>query len=270
MLAAAEEGGKDSAEVFNDVLSHLAPHQYGWAPTWEVAGIDLSITNAVVNIFLAAALVIIVFSIAASRSALVPKGIRNMVEAAMDWAKDQLVYSVMKPEDGRTWAPLILTLFFFIFFMNLVGLIPWIGFTPTSVIWLTVIMAFMVYLIAITVGMVKHGPLKFWKLTLVPPDVPAWLKPFMVVLIEPISQLARPFSLAVRLFANMLADHLLILTFAGFIFIASGFVLAFVLPVALAGIVIFTAFAIFVAFIQAVVFAYLSAIYINDGLHPGH
>jgi F-type H+-transporting ATPase subunit a len=256
----------NQADIFNQVLEHLSPHKYGWAPDWGI----FTFTNAVLNIILASALVIIVFSIAARRRALVPKGVQNLVEVAMDWVKDNLVYSVMSPDDGRTWGPFIATIFFFILFMNAIGLIPLIGFTPTSNIYLTAALAFMVYLLAVVLGMVKHGPLKFWKKTLVPDGVPAWLLPLMVLLIEPISQIARPFSLAVRLFANMLADHLLLLIFAGFIFISGGVLTFIVLPFSVAFMVVFTAFALFVAFIQAVVFAYLSAIYINDALHPGH
>jgi F-type H+-transporting ATPase subunit a len=267
VLAAAE---KDQQTIFNEVLSHLSPHKYTWAPEWKVGPIDLTFSNAVLNIWLSAAIVLVLFWLAASKPKLVPRGVQNAIEAAMDWAKSNLVYSVMSPKDGATWGPLVLTLFFFILIMNVIGLIPVIGFTPTSNIYLTATLAFMVYLIAVIVGMAKNGPLKFWKKTLLPEGVNKGIAILMAILIEPISQLARPFSLAVRLFANMLADHLLLLIFAGFIFIASGVILAIVLPISVVFMIIFTAFAILVAFIQAVVFAYLSAIYINDALHPGH
>lgn len=258
------------SDIFLELLSHLEPHRYSWAPEWHIGSIDLSITNAVVNIWLAAFLVMGLFWAAASKRQIVPRGLQNLIESGMDWVKDNIVYSVMSPKDGRTWGPLISTIFFFILFMNVVGLIPIIGFTPTSNIYLTVTLAVFVYALAVTVGMARHGPLAFWRKTLVPEGVPKWLLPLMVLIVEPISQLARPFSLAVRLFANMLADHLLLLIFAGFIFIASGFMLAIVLPISVVFLILFTAFAIGVAFIQAVVFAYLSAIYINDSLHPGH
>jgi F-type H+-transporting ATPase subunit a len=93
---------------------------------------------------------------------------------------------------------------------------------------------------------------------------------FFFVIIEIISQIARPFSLAVRLFANELADHVILLIFAGFIFLAGGVLLVAIVPLSVALEVVFTMFALFVAFIQAVIFAFLSTIYINDALHPGH
>lgn len=256
-----------------EVINHLSPHRYGWAPHWEIAGIDFTISNAVFNIVLASALVIAVFWAAASKPRIVPKGIQNLIEAAIDWVKDQIVYSVMAPGDALKWAPFIVTIFFFILFLNAVGLIPLIGFTPTSNIFVTGALAVDVWLLAVAVGMARHGPLTFWKKTLVPPDIPKALIPLMV-LIDMISQLARPFSLAVRLFANMMADHVILLIFVGFIFLVGGGAFALghiiIIPVSMVFEVIFTAFALFVAFIQAVIFAYLSTIYINEALHPGH
>jgi F-type H+-transporting ATPase subunit a len=157
--------------------------------------------------------------------------------------------------------------------MNAIGLIPYIGFTPTSNIYVTAALALSVYLLAISLGMVRNGVLTFWKKTLIPPGIPKVMIPLMV-LIEIVSQIARPFSLAVRLFANMLADHVILLIFVGFIFLVGGgaFTLGHlaVVPLAMALEVVFTAFAMFVAFIQAIIFAFLTTIYLNDALHPGH
>lgn len=269
-LLATEAPEAAEESPFIELVGHLSPRRYGWAPQWEIAGIDLSITNAVVNIWLAALLCVAIFSIAAKRQSLVPKGIQNMVEVMVDFVKVNIVYSVMSSKDGRTWFPFVGTVFFFVFFMNAVGLIPWIGFTATANIFVTFTMALIVYFLAVAIGMAKNGPLKFWAKTLVPPDVPKVMLPLMVP-IEIISQLARPVSLAVRLFANMLADHLMLYVFAGFIFLAAGSAVIYgILPVSLLFIIIFTGFALFVAFIQAVIFAFLTTIYINDALHPGH
>lgn len=255
------------------LLEHLVPHHYGWAPNWQIGPFDLSITNAVVNMWLAAFLVIGLFWIAANKPKIVPQGIQNLIEVAGDFVKENIVYQVMNPKDGRTWYPFVGAIFFFILFMNTVGLIPYIGFTPTSNIYVTASLALAVYLLAISIGMVRHGFFTFWKKTLIPPDIPKVMIPLMFV-IEIVSQLARPFSLAVRLFANMLADHVILLIFVGFIFLIGGgsFALAHVavIPLAMALEIIFTGFALFVAFIQAVIFAFLSTIYINDALHPGH
>lgn len=262
--AAAEE------DVFGILIGHLSPHLYGWAPHWEIAGIDLSPTNAVVNIWMASILCVGIFWIAARRRALVPHGLQNVVEVAIDFVKVKIVYSVMSPKDGRKWFPFIGTVFFFIFFLNTIGLIPYVGFTATANIFVTGALALMVYLLAVAIGMAKNGPIKFWAKTLIPAGIPPLMKVIMFP-IEIISQLARPLSLAVRLFANMLADHMMLLVFAGFIFLAAGSAVVWgILPISMVFEVIFTAFALFVAFIQAVIFAFLTTIYINDALHPGH
>lgn len=275
LLLAAEQGAEEESP-FVILLEHLVPHQYGWAPTWEVAGIDFSLTNAVVNIWLSALLVMVVFWVAASKRSIVPKGIHNAIEVSMDFVKDNIVYTVMSPKDARVWFPFIGTIFFFILFMDLIGLVPYIGFTPTSNIFVTSALAIGVYLLAVAIGVSRHGFFTFWKKTLIPAGLPGknpitkGVAVGFFLLVETISQLARPFSLAVRLFANMLADHVILLIFVGFIFIVSGVALVVILPLAMVLEIVFTGFALFVAFIQAVIFAFLSAIYINDALHPGH
>ena len=271
ILAAAAE--KPSPFVI--LLEHIVPHKYAWSQglNWKLGPIDLTPTNAVMNIIAAALLVIVVFSIAASKSKLVPHGIHNVIEVASNFVKDNIVYSVMSPEDGRRWFPFIGTIFFFVFFMNVLGLVPYFGFTPTANIYTAAALALSVYLLAVAIGMAKNGPIKFWLKTLVPPGLPKALIPLMFV-IELVSQIARPFSLAVRLFANMLADHVILLIFVGFIFLIGGgsFAIAHlgIVPISMTLEVVFTAFGLFVAFIQAVIFAFLSTIYIHDALHPGH
>lgn len=271
VLQLAQEAAEES-NPFEALMSHLTPHKYGWSPEIHIGPFDMTITNAVVNMWLAAGLVMLIFWIGVSKPSIVPKGIQNFLEVAHNFVKDNIVYNVMSASDARTWYPFIGTIFFFILMMNLVGLIPYIGFTPTSNIFVTVALALAVYLLAIGIGMVKHGFFTFWKKTLIPPGLPKLLIPLMF-LIEIVSQLARPFSLSVRLFANMLADHIILLIFVGFIFlVGTTFSLAhlLVIPIAVGFEIIFTGFALFVAFIQAVIFAFLSTIYINEALHPGH
>lgn len=270
MLTLASEAAKEPSP-FLTLIEHLSPHHY-WDFRWELWGADLSPTNAMLNIWLAAFTCIALFWIAASRPRLVPRGLQNAIEAAIDLVKGNIVYSVMNLKDGQTWFPFIGTTFFFIFFINIIGLIPIIGFTPSSNIWTTAALAVGTYLMAVSVGMARHGVLTFWKKSLVPPNISWWLLPLMVP-IEFISHVFRPFSLAVRLFANMLADHVFLLIFVGFISLvgtswAVGHVV--MIPIAMLMEILFTAFAIFVAVIQAVIFSFLATIYINDALHPGH
>jgi len=267
MIFAAEE-----PSPFIKLIEHLSPHHYSWSPKWVISGVDLSPSNAVINLWLASILCVLLFWIASSKARLIPKGVQSAVEVAIDFVKQNIVYSVMNAADGRAWFPFIGTTFFFILFMNLVGLIPYIGFTPTSNIFVTAALAVGIYLMAVSIGMAKHGVFTFWKKSLVPPDIPKALLPLMVP-IELISQIARPFSLAVRLFANMLADHVILLIFVGFIFlVGTSFTLGhvIVIPIAMLMETVFTGFALFVAFIQAVIFSFLTTIYINDSLHPGH
>jgi F-type H+-transporting ATPase subunit a len=266
---------KDPGAIFDVLLEHLVPHRYAWTPTWKIGPIDLSPTNAVINIWAAALLTILLFWVAASKRRIVPRGAQNLVEASLSFVKENIVDSVMKPSDASTWFPFIAAIFFFILFMNVLELVPYVGFTPTSNIYTTVALALAVYLLAVAIGMARHGPIRFWGRTLIPAGLPGKgiTKGFVVgffLIIEIISQLARPFSLAVRLFANMLADHVILLIFIGFLFIASGFLVVIMLPVSLGLEVVFTFFVLFVDFIQAVIFAFLSTIYINDALHPGH
>jgi F-type H+-transporting ATPase subunit a len=266
------QGATEEPNPFETLMSHLTPHKYGWSPEIHLGPFDMTITNAVINMWLAAGLVMLIFWMGVSKPSIVPKGVQNFLEVSHNFVKDNIVYNVMSAGDARTWYPFIGTIFFFILSMNLVGLIPYIGFTPTSNIFVTGALALSVYLLAIGIGMAKHGVFTFWKKTLVLPDLPKALLPLMIP-IEIVSQIARPFSLAVRLFANMLADHIILLIFVGFIFlVGTSFSIAhiIVIPIAMLFEVVFTAFAIFVAFIQAVIFAFLSTIYINDGLHPGH
>jgi F-type H+-transporting ATPase subunit a len=270
------QGKSAEPSPFLVLLEHLNPHHYGWAPKIMWGPIDLSITNAVVNIWLSAFLVIALFWAASAKRSIVPKGIQNVIESSMDFVKDNMVYSVMRPEDARVWFPYIGTIFFFILFLNSVGLIPWIGFTPTSNIWVTLAFAVGVYGLSVAIGISRHGFFTYWKKTLIPEGLPGKgpigkaLITVFFVLLEIISQLARPVSLAVRLFANMVADHVILLVFVGFIFLVSGIALVVMVPVAMALEIVFFMFAMFVAFIQAVIFAFLSTLYINDALHPGH
>ena len=163
--------------------------------------------------------------------------------------------------------PLVFSLFMFILILNLFGMVPY-GFTVTSHIIITFAMAAIVILAVIIYGIVRHGA-HFFHLF-----VPSGVHPVMLVILVPIeviSFISRPISLSVRLFANMLAGHIALKIFAGFvgILLTAGFwsVLA-PLPLALA--VALTALEILVAVLQAYVFATLTAIYLNDALHPGH
>ena len=171
-------------------------------------------------------------------------------------------------ETGMRFFPFVFAIFFFVLLANLIGFIPY-TFSVTSQIVITAALALMVFLTVIVIGIKEHG-LHFFKL-FVPPGVPIYILP-LVVAIEIVSFLARPVSHSVRLFANMLAGHITINVFGGFVVMLLGAsaavkalaVLPFVMTIGL------DALELLVAFLQAYVFAMLTCMYLNDALHPGH
>jgi F-type H+-transporting ATPase subunit a len=179
-----------------------------------------------------------------------------------------MVKDIAGEEGVRRFFPFVFTLFIFIFAANMIGMFPY-WFTPTSQIVITATLALMVFFTVLVVGFAKNG-LKFLKL-FVPSGVPGYILPF-VVLIEIISFFSRPLSHAVRLWANILAGHLVLKVFAGFVpmMAAAGAIgiAGAVLPLAMT--VALYALEFLVAFLQAYVFALLTCIYLNDALHPGH
>ena len=164
--------------------------------------------------------------------------------------------------------PFVFSLFMFILTANLIGIVPY-TFTVTSHIIITVMLSMLVFLTVIVYGFWKNG-LRFFKL-FVPSGIPIYILP-LVTLIEVMSFLSRPISHSVRLFANMLAGHITLKVFAGFIVMLSalgiGGIIGAILPLAL--VVALTALEFLVAFLQAYVFAILTCIYLNDAIHPGH
>jgi F-type H+-transporting ATPase subunit a len=164
--------------------------------------------------------------------------------------------------------PLVFSLFMFILVLNVIGIIPY-TFTVTSHIIITVSLALVVFLTVVIYGLYKHG-LHFLKL-FVPSGIPIYILP-LVTFIEVLSFLSRPVSHSVRLFANMLAGHITLKVFGGFVVMLGslGFVgaLGAILPLGMT--VALTALELLVAVLQAYVFAILTCIYINDAIHPGH
>ncbi len=167
-----------------------------------------------------------------------------------------------------TFFPLVFSLFMFVLSANMLGMIPG-SFTVTSHIIVTAAFAFLVIGTVLVYGIVKHGS-HFFGL-FVPSGVPGWLLPFMV-LIEAVSFVSRPISLSLRLFGNMLAGHIALKVFGGFVvaLLAAGGAATIIAPLPLLLAVALTALEFLVAFLQAYVFAILTCVYLNDALHPGH
>jgi F-type H+-transporting ATPase subunit a len=237
---------------------------------WEDLGAGF---NKVALIFvLALAVTILLFTIAGRQAALVPRGVQNLVEASIDFVRDGIVMQTIGP-DGMTFMPLLLALFWFIFLTNITEIVPFIQFPANARMAMPFFLAVMTWAIFNIVGVVKQGLFGYLKSSLFPPGVPKALYA-LVTPIELISTfLVRPFSLAVRLFANMLAGHLLLVTFAvltAALWTSDPFWLPGVLPFSFLMLVFLTGFEILVSVLQAYIFTILAAVYIGGAMHPEH
>lgn len=232
----------------------------------NLGGIDVSFTNATGFMMLGVGLVIAFFTIATSKSQLVPSRLQSMAEVGYGFVADMLRNAA--GEEGLKFFPFVFTLFFFILSANLVGLMPY-AFTTTSHIVVTAALALLVILIVIGYGLMKNG-LGFFKL-FAPSGAP-FLIYLILVPIEVISFLARPLTLALRLFANMLAGHIMLKLFAAFTvgLAASGTAAMVLAPISFGMSVALNALEFLVAGLQAYVFAILTCVYLNDAIHPSH
>lgn len=232
----------------------------------QPGGVELAFTNSAAFMFGIVALVFFFLTFATRGRTLVPGRLQSMAELSYEFVASTVRGSA--GNEGMKFFPLVFSLFIFVLTANMVGMIPY-AFTVTSHLIVTAALALLVILTVIVYGFVRHGT-HFLHL-FVPSGVPAFLLPFMVV-IEVISFLSRPISLSLRLFANMLAGHIAMKVFAGFIVMmtASGVVGWFGAVLPLFMVVALTALEFLVAALQAYVFAVLTCIYLNDALHPGH
>ncbi len=240
---------------------HEIPRQI-LIPLPTLWGVDLSITNEVILLWIAAVLTFTLVTLACRRRSLVAKGaFQNFFAAIIDFI-DASVGEEILGKHGRQWSPFLLALFFFILFTNLLGLVPLPSHVKamTSSINVAAALALIVFAITIIVNIRTHGLFGFLK-KFAPEGLPIVVK-ILAVPIEVISWLARPLSLAIRLSANMLAGHALILVFLGMAGSAA-WTLKF-LPYM--GAVIMSAFELFVSFIQAFIFTLLAGMYIKDAL----
>lgn len=247
-------------------------HLFLWDPIW-LEGTPFEINRVVLLMFLASSLCIAFFWLGSRRGSLVPKGLQNIAESAYFFVRDQIAIDVIGPKDGLRFAPYLVTIFFFIFFMNLLEIVPGINFPVTSRMAIPAALALLTYLIFNIVGIAKQGPVRYFKDTLFPPGVPMAVKP-LLALIELFSVfLIRPLTLAIRLFANMMAGHVLLTIF--FLF-TNGFILVDFNPLTLPlGILTMLLAAVLIVFemlvisIQAYIFTMLTAFYIAESIH-GH
>jgi len=245
-------------------VSHLIewPDLFGSGP--------FAVNKVVLLMWLAVALTFVFFFLAArnATTGLVPSGVQNVAEAVVDFVRNDVILQAMGP-DGMRFLPFLVTVFTFVFIGNVFGIIPGIQMPVNARMAIPMFLALVVWVTYNVVGIAKQGLFGYFKNILVPPGVPLGLLP-LVGLIEFVSTIfVRPFSLAVRLFANMLAGHLLLVSFA---VLASALFdstkLGAVVPGGL--LVALTGFELLVAVLQAYIFVILTAVFIGGAMHPEH
>ena len=233
---------------------------YRIGPEISLGNIDISFTNASLFMIISALAIISVFFAGTRRKAVIPTKIQLLTELSYTLVSKMI--SDTAGSKAKPYFPFIFSLFMFVLFCNMLGMLPY-SFTVTSHIIVTFALAAVIFIGVTIIGFVNHG-VGYLKL-FIPSGVPVVLLP-LIVIIEIISYLARPVSLSVRLFANMLAGHTMLKVFGGFV-ISLGIIggwLPLSFTVALIGL------EVLIAFLQAYVFAILTCIYLNDALNLNH
>jgi F-type H+-transporting ATPase subunit a len=233
---------------------------YKIGPEINLGGLNLSFTNASLFMTVSSVLILALLFFGTKKKLLIPSKIQLVTEMSYTFVAKMI--NDTAGSSAKSFFPFIFTLFMFVLFSNMVGMLPY-SFTTTSHIIVTFVLAAIVFVGVTILGFVKHG-FKYLEL-FVPKGVPLVLLP-LIVIIEIISYLSRPVSLSVRLFANMMAGHTMLKVFGGFV-ISLG-LLGGWLPLGFS--IALTGLEILVAFLQAYVFAILTCIYLNDALNLHH
>ena len=239
---------------------------------WPIifGGDTLGVNKVVLEMWLAVVIVFAFFYVASRKQQLVPAGVQNVAESTVDFIRNGIILQTMG-EEGLFYTPFLLTMFSFIFVCNIWEVIPVAQMPVNARISLPMFMALLVYVMYHFVGIKRQGLGGYLKSSLVPPGVPKAILP-LLVFIELITMLiTKPLSLCVRLFANMFAGHLLLITFS--IISATLFAIQWqivILPFSAFLLFALTGFEVLVAFLQAFIFTILTAVYIGQSMHPEH
>ncbi|MDQ7815441.1 MAG: F0F1 ATP synthase subunit A [Melioribacteraceae bacterium] len=262
-------GAQDTGWIMHHVLDarelDFTPFGIIHLPEIHLFGLDISITKHVVFMWIAVLLLVLAFIAARKsyRKSLIPRGVANMLEVLIVFVRDEIA----KPTIGHgfeKFLPYLLTIFFFILTCNFLGLVPY-GSTATSNISVTATLATISFLVIQIGGIMKNGFFGYFK-GLIPHGIPMWLLPIMFV-VELLGLFTKPFALAIRLFANMTAGHIVIMALLGLIIILRTY---FVVPVSIAFALFIFLLEILVALIQAYIFTMLSSLFIGMAYHQEH
>jgi len=262
---AGEGGGHGGAEVFNQLFAHVVPQNTGMS-LFGLPIYNIQIVQVVA--------IVLIFALFLRVPAAIRSGsgsaLTRTAAGTVSWLRDTVVYPNLGADAGRKFLPYFCSLFFFILFMNLLGLVPKSS-TPTANVWVTASLACVSLAMMLISGMIVQGPIKFWR-NLVPHGVPAWLAPLLFVL-EVMGLVIKPFALTMRLMGNMTGGHLALLSFLGLLFYfgqdSTAIGLGLSLPVV--GLSVFMMLIEgFVALLQAYVFTILTVIFVGMCMHPHH
>jgi F-type H+-transporting ATPase subunit a len=241
---------------------HLKEAFGDWTVHVGGMAVDLTPTRNTLFMWLAAFIVLVLLWRTAARLKKdpVPRGLGAIVDMIVLFIRDEIA----KKNGAQKFTPYLATAFFFILTMNLLGLVPYAA-TATSNLSVTATLAIMTFLVTQIAGMRGQGVIGYWK-HLLPAGVPLWLAPIMIP-VEILGLFTKPFALAVRLFANMVAGHFVILSLLGIIFILKA---VWVAPLSVAFALAIFMLELFVALVQAYIFTMLSAVFIGMAYHPSH
>jgi len=250
---AVEHSAKfDMAEMLTHHMVNSQELEMPWGtihlPTLDLFGYQLPVTRHAVMMWVASSLALIIMVWIAQRARLVPGKAQSLLEMVVVFIRDEVAIKNMGEEDGRRWTPFLLTTFFFIFFCNILGMVPFAA-SATANISVTGAMALLTLVLIHGSGIARFGIIGHWK-NYLPPGLPGWMS----------------FALCMRLFANMLAGHMIVLSFLGLIFVI-GYVFV---PVSV-GLALFIGFLeLLVIPLQAYIFTMLTSLFIGMSLHPAH
>ncbi len=247
-------------------IDHILAHHLldrRLAYLFSIGPLRIYLTIHVVMILTAALLLLIAVFVARAQSGTVSTGLANFFEMVIIYFRDEVVRPNLGIR-GDKYLPYFLTLFFFILLCNLIGLIPF-AMTPTSNITVTGAMALLTFLLINISGIWEQGPVHYVQ-SLVPHGLPFWLVPFIFA-IEALGLITKALALCIRLFANMIAGHMLIIVILCLIFIFNSL---WVAPISIAGAVAISLLEVFVCCLQAYVFTLLTALFVGAAVNPQH
>lgn len=247
----------------NEYIMHHVLNSHEWLlPFAAPVTLPGVLTSHALMVFIGCALILMVFLVFYRKNDRVPTGLTNGLEAVVMFIRDDVAIPNLGEKDGNQFTPMLCTIFFFILTLNLLGLIPLFS-SATANINVTFCLAFLIFILLVFGTLLRNGFKGIWK-ALIPASLPKWLIPFFII-VEIASIVVRSAALMIRLFANMIAGHMVIMSFLGLIIIFGWIAFpAFFLAVFM------YCLEVFIALLQAYIFILLSAVFIGQMYHPEH